>query len=95
MDRASSINHKLNNGSIQSELCINIGGWWYPSGRNCGWRVNLNQDDSGSKTVWNGMCLALRHCLKSIKMAIRPQYKTGLGMPGRYFANILFVFWKN
>ena len=72
MDRASSINHKLNDGSIQSEPCIDIGGWWYGKPGNCR-RVNLNDNDSDSNYIWKGICLAKRHCLKSIKMAIRPQ----------------------
>ena len=35
------LEHKLDDGSIQSALSINIGGWWY----NACYYVNLNHDN--------------------------------------------------
>ena len=54
--------HKLNDGSIQSALSTNIGGWWY---NHC-YLVNFNGDHVYKLIMGN-------HGYKSIKMAIRPQ----------------------
>ena len=63
-----------NGGSIQSELIIILGGWWY----NACYSVNLNNLNKGPNCGHSQFCMSWKSApstaLKSTKMAIRPQW---------------------